>query len=64
MKNTFILYIFSIIRLYIFNNMFGQNLSSLTLFKPRIHGKKERERESTYTSMIIEKIVAKIITLI
>jgi hypothetical protein len=62
MKNTFILYIFSIIRLYIFNNMFGQNLSSLTLFKPRIHGKKERE--STYTSMIIEKIVAKIITLI
>jgi hypothetical protein len=39
-KNTFILYIFDIIRLYIFNNMFDQTLSSLTSTKPRIKGKK------------------------
>jgi hypothetical protein len=39
MKNTSILYIFDIIRLYIFNNMFGQTLSSLTLTKPRMQGK-------------------------
>jgi hypothetical protein len=39
-KNIFILYIFDIIRLYIFYNMFGQTLSSLTLTKPRIQGKK------------------------
>jgi hypothetical protein len=39
MKNTFIFYVFDIIRLYIFNNMFGQTLSSLTLTKPRMQGK-------------------------
>jgi hypothetical protein len=38
MKNTFILYIFDIIRLYIFYNIFGQTLSSLTLTKPRMQG--------------------------
>jgi hypothetical protein len=49
MKNTFILYIFNIIRLYIFNNMFDQTLSSLTLTKPRMQDK-NRQRE--YLSMI------------
>jgi hypothetical protein len=39
MKNTSILYVFEIIRLSIFNNMFGQSLSSLTLTKPRMQGK-------------------------
>jgi hypothetical protein len=39
MKNIFILYVFDIVRLYIFNNIFGQTLSSLTLTKPRIEGK-------------------------
>jgi hypothetical protein len=39
MKNIFILYVFDIVRLYIFNNKFGQTLSSLTLTKPRIEGK-------------------------
>jgi hypothetical protein len=42
MKITFILYIFDIIRLYIFNNMFGQTLSSLTLTKPRMLDKNEQ----------------------
>jgi hypothetical protein len=47
MKNTFILYVFNIIRLYFFNNMFGQTLSSLTLTKSRIQGKNGwREYES------------------
>jgi hypothetical protein len=41
-KNIFILYVFDIIRFYIFNNIFGQNLSNLTLTKPRIQGKKDR----------------------
>jgi hypothetical protein len=40
-SSTFILYIFDIIKLYSFSNMFGQTLSSLTLTKPRIQGKKE-----------------------
>jgi hypothetical protein len=40
MKNTSILYVFGIIKLYIFNNMFDQNLSSLTWTKPRMYGKK------------------------
>jgi hypothetical protein len=40
MKNIFILYVFGIISLYIFNNVFGQTLSSLTLTKPRMHSKK------------------------
>jgi hypothetical protein len=39
MKNTSILYVFEIIRFSIFNNMFGQSLSSLTLTKPRMQGK-------------------------
>jgi hypothetical protein len=39
MKNTFMLYIFNIIRLYIFYNMFDQTLSSLTLTKYRMQGK-------------------------
>jgi hypothetical protein len=39
MKNTFILYVFDIIKLYIFNNIFDQTLSSLT--KSRIQGKNE-----------------------
>jgi hypothetical protein len=39
MKNTFILYVFDIVRLYIFNNMFDQTLFSLTLNKPRMQGK-------------------------
>jgi hypothetical protein len=39
MKNTFILYVFDVIRFYIFNNMFGQTLSSLILTKPRMQGK-------------------------
>jgi hypothetical protein len=39
MKNTFILYVFDIVRLHIFNNMFGQILSSLTLTKPRMQDK-------------------------
>jgi hypothetical protein len=39
MKNIFILYVFDIIRLYVFNNMFDQTLSSLTLTKPRMQGK-------------------------
>jgi hypothetical protein len=39
MKNTFILYVFDIIRLYIFNNIFGQSLSNFTLTKPRMQGK-------------------------
>jgi hypothetical protein len=38
MKTTFILYVFNIIGLYIFNNMFGQTLPSLTLTKPRMAG--------------------------
>jgi hypothetical protein len=38
MKNTFILYVFDIIRLY-FLRIFGQTLSSLTLTKPRMQGK-------------------------
>jgi hypothetical protein len=42
MKNTFILYVFDIIKLYIFNNMFDQILSSLTLTKPKIQGKNEQ----------------------
>jgi hypothetical protein len=37
-KNTFILYVFDIIRLYFFNNMFCQTLFSLILTKPRIQG--------------------------
>jgi hypothetical protein len=37
-KNTFILYVFDIIRLYFFNNMFGQTLFSLILTKPSIQG--------------------------
>jgi hypothetical protein len=44
MKNTFILYVFDIIRLYIFYNIFSQTLSNLTLTKPRMHGK-NRQRE-------------------
>jgi hypothetical protein len=43
-KNTFILYIFDIIRLHFFNNIFGQTLSSLTLTKPKTQGK-NRQRE-------------------
>jgi hypothetical protein len=39
MKNTFILYVFHIIRLYIFNNMFDQILSSLTLTKLKMQSK-------------------------
>jgi hypothetical protein len=39
MKNTFILYVFDIIRLYIFNNMFDQTLSNLTLTTPKMQGK-------------------------
>jgi hypothetical protein len=35
-KNTFILYVFNIIKLYIFIIMIGQTLSSLTLTKHRI----------------------------
>jgi hypothetical protein len=47
MKNTFILYIFNIIRLYIFNNIFDQTLSSLTLTKPRMQDKNgQREYKS------------------
>jgi hypothetical protein len=42
MKNTFILYVFDIVRLYIFNNIFGQILSSLTLTKPRMQDKNRR----------------------
>jgi hypothetical protein len=37
--NFIILYVFDIIRLYIFNNIFGQTLSSLTLTKLRMYGK-------------------------
>jgi hypothetical protein len=51
MKNTFILYVFDIIRLYIFNNMFGQTLSNLTLTKPRIQGK-NGQREYHVVRMI------------
>jgi hypothetical protein len=40
MKSNFILYVFDIIILYIFNNMFDQTLSSLTLTKPRMQDKK------------------------
>jgi hypothetical protein len=48
MKNTFILYVFDIIRLYIFNNMFGETLSSLTLTKSRMQGKNgQREHNLT-----------------
>jgi hypothetical protein len=42
MKNTFILYVLDIIRLYFFNSMFDQTLSSLILTKPRIQGKNEQ----------------------
>jgi hypothetical protein len=42
-KNTLILYIFDIIKLYSFSNMLGKILSCLTLTKPRIQGKKDRE---------------------
>jgi hypothetical protein len=42
MKNTFILYVFDIIKLYIFNNMFDQTLSNLTLTKPKMQGKNEQ----------------------
>jgi hypothetical protein len=38
-KNTFILYVFDTIRLYIYNNMFDQSLSSLTLTKHRMQSK-------------------------
>jgi hypothetical protein len=49
MKNTFILYVFDIIRLYFFNNMFDQTLSSLTLTKSRMQGKnRHREYISSY----------------
>jgi hypothetical protein len=49
MKNTFILYVFGIIRLYIFNNIFDQTLSSLTLTKPRMHGKKGQREYIDFT---------------
>jgi hypothetical protein len=39
-KNTFILYVFDVIKLYIFSNMLGQTSSSLTLTKSRMQGKK------------------------
>jgi hypothetical protein len=39
MKNIFILYLFDVIRLYVFINMFGQTLSNLTLTKPRMQSK-------------------------
>jgi hypothetical protein len=39
-KNTFILYVFDVIKLYFFSNMLGQTSSSLTLTKPRMQGKK------------------------
>jgi hypothetical protein len=43
MKNTFILYIFDIIKFYIFNNMFSQTLFSLTLTKFIMQGKNEQK---------------------
>jgi hypothetical protein len=42
MKNIYILYVFDIIKLYIFNNMFGLIFSSLTLTKPRMQDKNEQ----------------------
>jgi hypothetical protein len=51
MKNTFILYVFDIIRLYFFNNMFGQPFSSLTLTKPRLQDK-NRQREYKLAIML------------
>jgi hypothetical protein len=44
MKNIFVLYVFDIVRFYIFNNMFGQTLSSLIFTKPRMQSK-NRQRE-------------------
>jgi hypothetical protein len=45
-KNIFILYVFDITEFYIFTNMLGRSLFYLTLIKPRMQGKKDRE--STY----------------
>jgi hypothetical protein len=50
--NFFILYVFDIIRLYIFNNIFGQTLSSLTLTKLRIYDK-NGQREYVYTIIYV-----------
>jgi hypothetical protein len=44
MKNIFILYVFDIIKFYIFNNIFGLSLSNLILTKPRMQ-RKNRRRE-------------------
>jgi hypothetical protein len=41
-RNTYILYVFDIIKLDSLSNMFGQTLSNLTLTKPRMQGKKDR----------------------
>jgi hypothetical protein len=42
MKNTFILYVFDIIKLYIFSNMLVQTLPNLILTKLKMQSKKER----------------------
>jgi hypothetical protein len=52
MKNTFILYVFDIVRLHIFNNMFGQTLSSLTLTKPRMQDKNGRKYVESYCKLM------------
>jgi hypothetical protein len=41
LKNTFILYVFDIIKFYNFSNMLSQTLYSLTLTKPRMQCKKD-----------------------
>jgi hypothetical protein len=43
LRNTSILYVFDIIKLYSFSNVLSQTLSSLTLTKPRMQGKKDRD---------------------
>jgi hypothetical protein len=47
MKNTFILYVFDVIRLYIFYNIFDQTLSNLTLTKPKMQGKNGQREYSS-----------------
>jgi hypothetical protein len=53
-KNTYILYVFDIIKLDSLSNMFGQTLSNLTLTKPRMQGKKG-QREYCRKQMYKEK---------
>jgi hypothetical protein len=52
-KNTFILYVLHLLKHYIFNNMFDQTLSSLTLTKPRMQDKKGQRKYSVTVGRVV-----------